>query len=79
MKLFDVQHPFFIPLHRRVILTAALAAWSVFEFTISGSAFWGVLTGGIALICAHQFFIAFDPPLPEDRDKDKDKDKSDDA
>ncbi len=62
MKLFDVQHPFFIPVHRRVILTAALAVWSAFEFLVSGSAFWGVLVGGIALICAHQFFIAFDPP-----------------
>jgi hypothetical protein len=64
MKLLDVQHPFFIPLWRRIATVAACIGWAGVEFW-NGNAFWGVLFGGIGLFCAHQFFIAFDPKAPE--------------
>jgi hypothetical protein len=73
MRLFDVQHPWFIPLYRRIIVVVLLLGWTVFEF-LRGSPFWGVLFGGLGLYCAHQFFIAFDPPKPkEDPPPDSDR------
>ncbi len=61
MKLIDVQHRFFIPLWRRVLVVAVCLGWAAVEF--SGRQWpWGLLFVAIGLYCAHQFFIAFDPP-----------------
>ena len=72
MKFIDVQHPFFIPMYRRVLVVVFCLGWAVFEFVGgSGSPFWGILFGGMGLFCAHQFFIAFNPVLePKPTDKD---------
>lgn len=68
MKLLDVQHPFFIPLWRRIAVVAVCLGWAVFE-TVAGSGIWALVFGGLGLFCAHQFFIAFDPPQPDDKDE----------
>lgn len=60
MSFFDVQHPFFKPLWRRVAVTVVCLGWAVVEFA-SGAPFWGILFGAAGLWCAHQFFFAFDP------------------
>lgn len=65
-KLFDVQHPFFIPLWRRVAVVALTLGWALFELT-AGSPVWAMLFGAAGIYCAHQFFIAFDPKDPEDK------------
>lgn len=64
MKFFDVQHPFFIPLWRRIAVVALCLGWAGFELAL-GSPFWAILFGAIGIWCAHQFFIAFDPPAPK--------------
>ncbi|MCC7321649.1 MAG: hypothetical protein IT542_11815 [Rubellimicrobium sp.] len=61
MKLLDVQHPFFVPLWRRVAVVALCLGWALVEF-LQGSAFWGMLFGAVGVYCIHQFFVAFDPP-----------------
>lgn len=61
MKLLDVQHPFFRPLWRRIAVVAVCLGWAAVEFA-QDALFWGVLFGAVGLYCAHQFFIAFDPP-----------------
>lgn len=63
-KFLDVQHPFFIPLWRRVAVVGLTLGWAMFEL-ISGSPFWAILFGAVGVYCAHQFFIAFDPKDPD--------------
>jgi hypothetical protein len=65
MKLFDVQHPFFVPLYRRVILVVLCLGWATFEF-IAGSVGWGILFGALGLYCGYQFFVVFDPTPPKE-------------
>jgi hypothetical protein len=69
MKFFDVQHPFFIPLWRRIVVVALCLGWAGFEFA-TAQPFWGILFGAAGLYCAYQFFVVFDPPAP-DADKHK--------
>lgn len=64
MKLLDVQHPFFRPLWRRIVITVLCLGWAVFEF-VTASPFFGVLFGAIGLYCVYQFFFAFDPKEPQ--------------
>lgn len=61
MKLLDVQHPFFRPVWRRVLVVALCLGWAAVELA-AGAVFWAILFGAIGLYCAHQFFLAFDPP-----------------
>lgn len=60
MKLFDLQHPWFIPLYRRVLVTASCLFWTIVEL-VTGGPFWTILFGGMTALCVHQFFIAFNP------------------
>lgn len=68
MKFLDVQHPFFIPLWRRIAVVAICLGWAGFEL-VAGSVFWALLFGALGLYCAHQFFIAFDPQQPAEKDR----------
>lgn len=61
MKLIDVQHPFFRPLWRRVAVVAVCLGWAAVELA-GGAVFWAILFGAVGVYCAHQFFVAFDPP-----------------
>lgn len=67
MKFFDVQHPIFIPLWRRVAVVVLTLGWATVEL-IAGNPFWAGLFGAAGIYCAHQFFIAFDPKNPDDTD-----------
>jgi len=64
MRFLDIQHPFFIPLWRRLAFTGVCLGWSIFEF-IYASPFFGILFGAAGLYCAHQFFVVFNPKDPE--------------
>ena len=69
-RLLDLQHPFFRPLWRRVVITAICLLWGLFEFA-QGAPVWGVLFLGLGAICAWEFFVAFDPRTPDEKEGDE--------
>ncbi|MEQ9041800.1 MAG: hypothetical protein RIE24_26045 [Silicimonas sp.] len=58
--LFDVRHPVFRPLWRRVALTASCLLWALFELS-NGEAFWAIIFGACGVHLFLQFFVKFDP------------------
>ena len=58
MSFLDVRTPFFRPLWRRVIATAACLAWAVVEL-LSGAVMWAILFGASGLYLSWQFFVVF--------------------
>lgn len=76
MKLLDVQHPFFIPLWRRVAVVVLCLGWAGVEGW-NGNGFWMVLFGALGLYCAWQFFVVFAPPVAEPEAKDAGPDAGD--
>ncbi len=63
--LFDLQHPWFKPLWRRVLVTAVCVFWTVLEL-YTGDPFWAMLFGALAAYSIWSFFFAFNPREPED-------------
>jgi hypothetical protein len=63
-RLFDLDHPFFIPLWRRVAITAGCLGWALFEI-LAASPFWAVLAGAVGLYCGWHFFFNFNPREPK--------------
>ena len=57
---FEVRHPIFLPLWRRVLVAVLVVGWTIFELTI-GSVFWAIVVGAAAVIIVRAFFINFDP------------------
>ncbi len=70
MQILDVQHPFYKPLWRRVAIVAFCLAWSIFEF-VTGTPFWGVLSGAIGLYCGWQFFVVFDAKPDQEEEQEE--------
>ena len=60
MQFFNLRHPFFLPLWRRVLTVAVTGGWAFVEF-VTGNGLWAVLFGAAALWCAYEFFVTFDP------------------
>lgn len=58
--LFDVRHPIFRPLWRRIALTAFCFGWAAIEWSNDGP-FWGLLFGACGVHLLIQFFVKFDP------------------
>lgn len=63
---FEVRHPFFLPLWRRVLVTGVTVVWTVVEL-VFGSAIWGLLVGACAVYFLRQFFFEFDPAEYQER------------
>ncbi len=61
MKGFDLQIPFFNALWLRLLLTAALLAWTGVEIA-TANAFWAILFGAMGLWCAWSFFVIWKGP-----------------
>lgn len=59
-RAFNVQSAFFIPVWRRILVVAVTLVWALFEL-IMGGPIWAIVFLVIAIYCAHQFFIVFDP------------------
>ena len=59
-EMFDVRHPFFKPLWRRVVATAACLLWALIEAS-NGATLWALLFAGAGGYLFWQFFVAFDP------------------
>ncbi|SMX23853.1 hypothetical protein [Boseongicola aestuarii] len=64
LRAFDVQSRMFIPLWRRVAIVGVCGLWAILEWW-SGNPGWALLFAAIGAYCAHQFFIAFNPPEDE--------------
>ncbi len=56
---FEVRHPIFRPMWRRVLVVAVLSAWTLYEVS-QGNWGWAALFGGAILYLAWAFFWAFD-------------------
>jgi hypothetical protein len=67
-KLFDLDHPFFRPLWRRVAVVVVCLAWACVEF-IGGTPFWGMLFGAIGIYCAWHFFVEARPEEGAEEDR----------
>lgn len=59
-SFFEVRHPFFRPLWRRVLVAGLCLVWAIFEFS-SGAFFWAILFGACFVYLSWQFFVVFDP------------------
>jgi len=58
--VFDLRHPFFAPLWRRVLTSGLVAAWAFVEL-LAGNPGWAALCGAILVWTVYAFFIVFDP------------------
>lgn len=67
---FDLRHPFFNPLWRRIAVTAFTALWAAFEFVI-GSQLWPLFFGAVAAWLFWSFLIAWDGPVADPRAQDE--------
>ena len=54
--MLDLEHPFFVPLWRRVLIVVLTLGWAAFEFLVTAAPFWGMLFAAIGLYCAWTFF-----------------------
>lgn len=64
-RVFEVRHPFFRPLWRRVVATGLCLGWAVFEW-FNDAQIWALLFGTAGVYLALQFFVHFDPADYED-------------
>ena len=55
-----LQHPFFLPLWRRIGTVGAIALWGAGELWL-GNPGWATFFALLAAICALEFFILFNP------------------
>jgi len=58
--MFDLHHPFFIPLWRRVLTVAVAASWTLIEL-LSGASGWALLAAAMTAWAIWGLFIAWDP------------------
>ncbi|MBS0125443.1 hypothetical protein [Thetidibacter halocola] len=63
---FDVRHPVFKPIWRRVAVVVVTYGWAGFE-AFHGNTWWAVLFAAAGTWCAHQFFVAWDRPGRDDK------------
>lgn len=59
MRLNRNDVTWFRPLWRRVLITALVLAWTIWEWVFNQDQFWGVLTTAILAYAAYTFFVAF--------------------
>ena len=68
--LFEVAHPIFRPLWRRVLVTALCLGWALVELA-NGAVIWAAVFGACGAYLFVQFFVRFDPAdyeAPTDED-----------
>ncbi|MFZ5962864.1 hypothetical protein ACOXXX_07915 [Thalassococcus sp. BH17M4-6] len=64
--MFDLRHPFFNPLWRRVLTVAVCAGWALVEFS-QGNTGWAAVFGGLGLWAGIVFFYKWEDQPPVDR------------
>ncbi len=65
--MFNLQHPFFVPLWRRILTSALVAGWALFEL-LTNSPGWAAMFGALAIWTIYTFFITFDSDTYKDND-----------
>ncbi len=55
--MFELRLPFFVPLWRRVVVTAICLGWALFEL-VSGEPFWAILFGAMGVMALWQLFLS---------------------
>ena len=60
LKKLGLQHPFFLPLHRRALTVLALSIWAGLEVWGANTG-WAVFAMVLLALCVLEFFILFDP------------------
>ena len=63
---FEVRHPIFRPLWRRVVATGFILGWACVEL-YNGANLWGMMFGAAGIYLFLQFFVKFDPADYEKR------------
>lgn len=64
-RQFSEQNsPFYRPLWRRIVITAAVALWLAFEIGFGGSGFWTVIAAGMLCYALWIFFLSW-PKTPD--------------
>jgi hypothetical protein len=69
VSLFDLDHPFLLPLWRRVVVVAVCVIWAAAEWA-TDSPFWGTLAGGLAVYAFWGLFLNFDEAKARARAED---------
>ena len=59
MKLFDFDHPFFLPLWRRIAIVLVCLCWGGVEL-MRGAPIWAAFFIGMGGLAARNFLITFD-------------------
>jgi hypothetical protein len=59
MKIIDPTHPFYRPLWRRLAITAVVAGWLAFEFIVSKSGIWIVVSGAVFAYTAWTLLLSW--------------------
>lgn len=67
-NLFELRVPFFIPLWRRVLVTAICLGWAMLEL-VSGAPFWAVIFGAMGVTALWQFFLSGWPEKEKDAEE----------
>lgn len=63
----DMQHPWFRPVWRRVLMVAICAAVALWDLS-NGDYVWALIFGGMACYAIYIFFIAWGKDSPEKPD-----------
>lgn len=58
--IFEVRHPVFRPLWRRILVTGLCLGWAIFEWS-KGDQLWAIGFGASGVYLFIQFFLNFDP------------------
>ena len=54
--MLDLEHPFFLPLWRRILVVVLTLGWSLVEFLVTAAPGWGLLFAAIGAYCSWSFF-----------------------
>lgn len=72
MKFLEADHPFFLPLWRRIAVVAVCAGWALLEW-LTQSPLWALLASGLAVYTAYALLLTF-KPAPGARSDGTDRD-----
>jgi len=64
----DQDLEFFRPVWRRYAVTGVCLSWTLFEWLVVGSPFWGILTAAMTVYCYYRLFFTFKLPEREPED-----------
>jgi hypothetical protein len=69
MDIVGAKHPFFEVAWRRYATVASCVIWTLFEWFIAHSPFWGVIAAGITGLAAYELILNY-KPKPKDAEND---------